>query len=72
MIAPRAPGLTEADLEARWAQVVGLWDSLVTQQVEVVLAARTLVLVEGTELVNLAGPQPSDHALWSMDFGSAQ
>jgi hypothetical protein len=60
---PRAEGVTDSDIEARWARAAAAFDAMVLQRVELVVS-REALLVEGTELVNLQKSSAREFLLW--------
>ena len=60
---PRAEGVTDGDIEARWGRAAAAFETMVLQRVELVVS-REALLVEGTELVNLQKSSPREFLLW--------
>ena len=66
---PRREGVTDADIDEAWGRAARAWERMVAQRIELV-TARSAALVQGTELVNLAGPRPRDFVLWEREGSS--
>jgi hypothetical protein len=67
---PRAEGMSDAEVEERWARAARAWERLVAPHVEMLLVRGT-ALVQGSEVADLASPGFREFVLWESSRSAA-